>query len=295
MNIVYLNGKFLPQEQATVSIMDRGFLFGDGIYEVVPVFDGHLFGFEEHMERFDRSLNSICMKNPLSHDQWKTVLTTLIEKNDKSVGTYNCYCQVTRGADETRSHTFPEHLAPTTVAFLTPSKSIPFEVAEKGFSAITLDDTRRRDCHIKAITLLPNILQMQLAKSKGAIEAILIRNNEVLECTSSNIFIVKDGVLLTPPLSDFILSGVTRHVIIELAKKNNIPIKEISIKPEMLFSADEVWVTGSSKEICPIVKINDQMIGNGKTGPLWKKMAVLYHDYKELRKQQTLGHNHAKT
>lgn len=284
MNIVYLNGQFVPQAQATVSVMDRGFLFGDGVYEVVPVFAGNTVGFEEHMARFDRSLQGIDMKNPLTHAQWQDVLSTLIEKNNAHAGNYSGYFQVTRGADHTRSHTFSDHLTPTCVAFLTPSKTTPLEVAEKGFSAITVDDTRRRDCHIKAIALLPNILQLQLAKSKGAIEAILIRNNEVLECTSSNIFIVKDNVLLTPALSDFILSGITRRVIIALAKQHHIPVKETTITPDMLFNADEVWVTGSTKEICPIIKIDDRIVGNGKTGPLWKKMVALYNDYKTTQR-----------
>lgn len=280
MNIVYLNGQFLPQENATISIMDRGFLFGDGIYEVIPVFDGNLFGFEEHMVRFDSSLNAITMHNPLTHDEWKNVLKTLITKNNNSSRNFNCYCQVTRGADQTRSHTFPENLTPTVVAFITASKSLPLEIVEKGFNAITLDDTRRRDCHIKAITLLPNILQMQEAKSKGAIEAILIRNGEVLECTSSNVFIVKNNELLTPHLSDFILNGVTRRVVITLAEQNNIPFREATITPDMLKSADEVWVTGSSKEICPIVKIDNNTVADGHVGPVWKKMARLYQTYK---------------
>lgn len=287
MPIVYLNGQYLAQENATISIMDRGFLFGDGIYEVIPVFDDQLFGFEEHMVRFDQSLSAIEIKNPLSHAQWKKVLQTLIEKNNEK-GSFNCYCQVTRGAANTRSHTFSEDLEPTVVAFLTPAKTTPQAVTQKGFSAITLDDTRRRNCHIKAITLLPNILHMQKAKSQGAIEAILIRNNEVLECTSSNVFIVKNGELLTPPLSHAILSGVTRGVVIALAKKNNIPCKETVITPAMLKSADEVWVTGSSKEICPIVKINDWAVSNGKVGPIWKKMNTLYHEYKKAKRSKAL-------
>lgn len=289
MSIVYLNGKFIPQESATISIMDRGFLFGDGIYEVVPVFDGLLFGLEDHLKRMDKSLAAIDMQNPLTHEKWKTVLEKLLIENKVGRESVNCYCQITRGADKTRSHIYPENLKPTVVVFLTPLKKSSQEKLSTGFNAITLDDTRRRDCHIKAITLLPNILNIQQAHKQGALEAILIRNGEVLECTSSNIFIVKNGVILTPPTSPLILSGVTRSMILQLAKDHDIPIKECTITPEMLFSADEVWVTGSSKEICPIVQVNNQPVGNGQVGPLWQKMWVLY----QAKKQALIEENKA--
>lgn len=288
MNIVYLNGLFLPQDQAKVSVMDRGFLFGDGVYEVIPAFDGTFFGFEDHLQRLDTSLAAIAMKNPLSHDEWKKVLTQLLQKNNQTTGKVSCYCQVTRGADKTRSHTFPDNLKPTVVAFITAPKTFSLEKARQGFNAITLDDTRRKNCHIKAITLLPSILQIQEAKSKGAIEAILIRNNEVLECASSNVFIVKNGELLTPPLSNNILSGVTRGIIIELARAHNIAITETSITPDMLFHADEVWVTGSTKEICPIVMLDDKPVNDGKVGPVWLRMVQYYQEYKQHTQQKQL-------
>lgn len=276
MTIVYLNGSYLPQEKATISIMDRGFLFGDSVYEVIPVFDGNFFGLESHIARLDKSLNAIAMKNPHTHSEWKTIFQTLLEKNGKTAGNYSCYCQVTRGADVSRSHTFPDHLTPTVVAFIAPLKSQTPAELEKGFSAITSEDTRHHNCFIKTTNLLPNILQMQKAKSQGAVETILIRHNEVMEGTSSNIFIVKNHMLLTPPLSKEILGGVTRDIIIRLARENNIVCKETQITPEMLKSADEVWVTGSIKEICPIVSIDGEIIGDGHVGPVWKKMIALY-------------------
>ncbi|MCX7125330.1 MAG: aminotransferase class IV, partial [Gammaproteobacteria bacterium] len=192
MTIVYLNGQFLPQEKATVSIMDRGFLFGDGVYEVIPVFEGKFFGFEKHIARLEKSLQAMKIKNPHIAEEWKSIFTTLLIQNEKTTGNCGVYCQITRGADTTRSHTFPDNLKPTVVAFITALKTTPLDQLEKGFSAITLDDTRRHDCYIKATNLLPNILYLQKAKSVGAIEAILIRNGEVLECTSSNVFIVKN-------------------------------------------------------------------------------------------------------
>ena len=274
--VIYLNGNYVPQEKAMISVMDRGFLFGDGIYEVIPVFNGKFFGFEEHIARMNRSLEAIDIKNPHSTKEWELIFKTLLEKNDKAKGNYSIYCQITRGAGETREHTYPDNLVPTVVAFLKAFKEVAHEEAANGFSAITSDDSRRRDCHIKAINLLPNILQMQKAKKAGAIEAILIRDNEVLECTSSNIFIVKDTILMTPPLSQNILGGTTRKKIIDLAHDNNISCREIKISREMLENADEIWVTGCVKEICPIVMLDNKPINHGKVGPLWEKMTALY-------------------
>jgi D-alanine transaminase len=280
MGIVYLNGDYLPQEKATISIMDRGFLFGDGVYEVIPVFNGQFFGFAEHIARLEKSLHAIQMQNPHTVQEWKIIFETLLIKNNKITGNHSCYCQITRGADVSRSHTFPDNLKPTVAAFLLPFKTQTIEQLEKGFSAITSDDTRHRNCFIKAINLLPNILQMQKAKVAGAVETILIRDGEVSECTSSNIFIVKDNQLITPPLSDNILTGVTRQLIIKLARENQIDCVEMIITPDMLKNADEVWVTGSVKEICPIVTIDGHVVGTGKVGPLWKKMVALYEAQK---------------
>lgn len=280
MTIVYLNGQFLPQEKATVSIMDRGFLFGDGVYEVIPVFEGKFFGFEKHIARLEKSLQAMKIKNPHIAEEWKSIFTTLLIQNEKTTGNCGVYCQITRGADTTRSHTFPDNLKPTVVAFITALKTTPLDQLEKGFSAITLDDTRRHDCYIKATNLLPNILYLQKAKSVGAIEAILIRNGEVLECTSSNVFIVKNNEIQTPPLSKHILSGITRDLIIHLAKENNISCAETTITPAMLKNADEIWVTGSVKEICPIVILDGKTVGDGKVGPMWKLMITLYEEQK---------------
>ncbi|EKD91737.1 MAG: hypothetical protein ACD_29C00411G0002 [uncultured bacterium] len=280
-NIVYLNGNFIAQNEACVSIMDRGFLFGDGIYEVVPIFDGKPFGFDEHMARMEKSLAAIQIKNPLTHSEWRKILETLVIQNNKKIGNHALYCQITRGAGETRTHSFSSDLKPTVVAFLTPGSTHSVTELSRGFSAISVDDSRRRDCYIKAIALLPNILHMQEAKLKGAIEAILIRNDETTEGTSSNLFIVKNKKILTPPLSCHILSGITRDLIIRLAKENNISIEEVKITSNMLKTADEIWVTGSVKEICPIVVLNEKPVGDGKVGAIWKQMIQLYEACKQ--------------
>ncbi|HLD84662.1 MAG TPA: D-amino acid aminotransferase [Coxiellaceae bacterium] len=281
MSIVYLNGQFVPQEKATVSIMDRGFLFGDGVYEVVPIFQGKLFRCDAHLARLDRSLNAIQIKNPHTITEWKTIFHDLLTQNKITTSDHSLYCQVTRGADTTRNHLFSDQLTPTVVAFLLPVKKTSNAELEAGYAAITSEDDRRSDGFIKAIDLLPAILKLQKTKNAGAFEAILIRNNAVTECISSNVFIVKNNVLITPPVSRYILRGITRDLIITLARENNISVEEKIMTPDMLKTADEIWVTGSTKELAPIVTLDNQPVGNGKTGPLWHKMKIWYEHCKE--------------
>jgi D-alanine transaminase len=283
MAIIYLNGQYLPQKDAKISVLDRGFLFGDGVYEVVPVYNGHIIGLTQHLDRLKISLELIHMTAPLSKKQWQNVFDTLLEKNDKLQGTHGIYLQVTRGDETTRSHAIPTNYQPTVVAFMVESKARQGKELSNGFSAITLDDTRRRDCNIKAITLLPNILLYEEARRANASEAILIRNGEALEGTSSNLFIVKDQTILTPPLNSYILGGVTRELIIHLANANNLPLNEKTITEQMLHDADEIWLTGSSKEILPITTLNEKPVGTGKAGPVWQRMFEHYETYKGQR------------
>lgn len=277
-NIVYLNGEFIPQENAKISIMDRGFLFGDGVYEVVPVFNGKMLRLEGHLTRLTNSLAAIGLTPPLTDEQIKNIFKTLLIKNNKSHDTVGLYLQITRGPQSMRSHAIPENPTPTVVAFIIPSKSMSEETLLAGCSAITLDDTRRRDCYIKAITLLPNILLYETARKAGAVEAILIRNGNALEGTSSNLFIVKNHQLYTPPLDHYILGGITRELVLEIATQNNIPYQECDISETMLFDADEIWITGSTREICPIVLLNHKPVGTGKVGPIWHQV---YKNYKQ--------------
>jgi len=280
MSIIYLNGRFLPQEKATVSIMDRGFLFGDGVYEVIPVYDRHMVGVQAHLDRLKYSLNTIHMSSPLTDTEWKTVFKTLLEKNHHTHGTQGIYLQVTRGAQTTRQHALPETCTPTVVAFLVEPKPYSRSTLNKGFSAITLKDTRALNCHIKAITLLPNILLNETARRAGAAEAILMRDGKVTEGIHSNVFIVYNQTLMTPPLSIHVIGGVTREFIIALAKQHSIPFKEHTITETMLKRGSEIWMSGSTKEILPITQLNGQPVGTGAIGPLWKKMIDYYQEYK---------------
>lgn len=281
MDIVYHNGEFVHKDEARVSIFDRGFLFGDGIYEVVPVFAGKMFGLEQHIVRLRANLEAIRIKVAHSNDDLVKIFTQLLENNQIKNESLNIYLQITRGQQNTRTHAIPEQITPTIVAFCTPSISRPREELAQGFKAITRDDSRRRDCFIKATSLLPNILLYDDAKREGALEAILIRDGKVLEGTSSNVFIVHDNKIMTPCADQSILSGVTRSLILQLANANNIPHVETIIPAELLFNADEIWVTGSSKEICPITQLNDKRVGNGKAGPMWHRIMDIYQNHKD--------------
>lgn len=278
MSTVYLNGQFLPIEAAHISPLDRGFLFGDGVYEVISVYQGKLFHAQEHLDRLNRSLDAIRLSSPFQKDQWLSLIHELLQRNQITHQTKSIYLQITRGTDTKRDHLFPSaDTAPTVFIFLMDLHPPGYEKLQQGFKAITYPDHRWDCCHIKSILLLPNILASQTAKDNQATEALLIRNGYVLEGASSNVFIVKNNVLQTPPLGKFILGGVIRDIVLELAKQNHIQTQETSITQEALFDADEVWVTSSTREIMPIIDIDHQQIGVGKSGPLWRRMIQDFH------------------
>ena len=278
MSTVYLNGQFLPIEAAHISPLDRGFLFGDGVYEVISVYQGKLFHAQEHLDRLNRSLDAIRLSSPFQKDQWLSLIHELLQRNQITHQTKSIYLQITRGTDTKRDHLFPSaDTAPTVFIFLMDLHPPGYEKLQQGFKAITYPDHRWDCCHIKSILLLPNILASQTAKDNQATEALLIRNGYVLEGASSNVFTVKDNVIQTPPLGEFILGGVIRDIVLELAKQNHLQIQETSITKEALFNADEVWITSSTREIMPIIDIDHQQIGTGKSGPLWHRMIRYFH------------------
>lgn len=275
--IVYLNGRFLPQDQAFVPVLDRGFIFADGVYEVIPVYGGRLFRLEGHLQRLDDSLAGIRLANPMSHAEWREVLDTLVEKNGG--GEQSLYLQVTRGVAP-RDHAFPANTAPTIFVTSNPLKPVAAELLAKGAKAITLEDIRWQHCHIKAIALLPNVLLRQTAIDAGAQEAILIRDGIVTEGAASNIFMVKDGVVMTPPKGPFLLPGITRDLVLELAAANGVPHQECDFSREELLDADEAWLSSSTRELLPLTHIDGQTIGSGQPGPVWQRLNGLYQDYK---------------
>lgn len=278
MITAYLNGTFLPLEDASVPVMDRGFLFGDGVYEVIPVYGGKLFRLAHHLQRLRNSLQAIRIDNPLTESGWETMLTELVSRNvtpDQAV-----YLQVTRGVAAKRDHAFPADIRPTLFAMSTPMATSADIDSIAGATAITLPDIRWKLCNIKAITLLPNVMLRQQALDAGAVEAILIKDGYAIEGAASNIFIVKNGLLITPPNGPALLPGITRDLIIELAARHAIPFREADITEAELFGADEIWLTSSTREMSPVTLLDDTIISAGKPGPLWKHMISLYQDYK---------------
>lgn len=274
---VYLNGQYLPLDQAKVSVLDRGFLFGDGIYEVIPAYAGRLFRLPEHIDRLEMSLKNIRLESPYSRERWQEILQPLLEPGQDQY----IYLQITRGVAPKRDHAFPERVQPTVFAMCSPI--VPLSGRDSGVKAITLDDTRWAMCHVKAITLLANILLRQTAVDQGCAEAILVKDGYVTEGAASNIFAVIDGTLVTPPNGEEILPGITRDVILQIAKDNDIPYSEDIISLEALKTADEIWLTSSTREIIPVVELDSEPVSDGKPGPVWKKMHQLFQDFKKAQ------------
>ncbi|MGE0278029.1 MAG: D-amino acid aminotransferase [Nitrospiraceae bacterium] len=277
MGTVYLNGEFLPLEQATISPLDRGFIFGDGVYEVIPVYGGRLFRLEEHLLRLDGSLAGIRLASPHTHAEWTRILHGLVERNQG--GNQSVYLQITRGAAK-RDHAFPRDCTPTVFAMSSPLAPLPAEIRQAGIAAITLPDIRWQYCHLKTIALLPNILLRQQALDSGAAEAILIRDGEATEGAASNLFIVRDGALVTPPKGPRLLPGITRDLIMELAAHHRVPQREAAISADDLVRADEIWLSSSTKEILPVTRLDGNPVGTGAPGPLWQHMIDWYQEYK---------------
>lgn len=278
MQTVYLNGKFLPIEQAQVSVLDRGFLFGDGVYEVIPAYGQRLLRMDEHLRRLQASLDGIRLSNPLSNLRWTEILNELITKNDGE--DQYIYIQVTRGAAVKREHAFPAQVQHTVFCMSSPLKPVTKQELQQGVTAITLDDIRWHACNIKSIALLANVLARQQAVEANAAEAILLRDDFATEGAASNIFMVSSGVIITPPKGPLLLPGITRDLIIELAQRNAMTCVERDISEVELRRADEIWMTSSTREILPIVILDGKTIGAGKPGAVWHRMIDIYQDYK---------------
>jgi D-alanine transaminase len=280
---VYLNGRFLPLAGAGVSPLDRGFLYGDGVYEVLPIYSRRPFRIDEHLKRLQATLDGIRLANPLAVDGWKAVVSRLVAEapwEDQSV-----YLQVTRGADDKRDHAFPPATVPPTVfAFASPLVTPSAEVRARGVGAITVPDLRWARCDLKVVSLLANVLARQQAVEQGCAEALLIRDGYVKEGAASNIFVVRDGVLLAPPKTQLMLPGITYDVILELAESHGQPLEIREIAEAELRAADEVWMTSSTKEILAITTLDGAPVGSGpnagKPGPLGERMWQWYQEFK---------------
>ena len=269
----FLDGAYLPLEECRISPLDRGFIFGDGVYELLPVYHGKPFYLSRHLSRLERNLLATHIRNPYSKGEWSTIVETLVQRSEgKELA---IYIQVTRGVAP-RDHIFPEGMHATVFAMANPLPEVPREQLENGVALITVDDVRWRRCDIKTISLQANILAKQDACRAAAVEAVMVRDGVALEGAASNLFIVRNGEVFTHPEDHLILPGITRDLILELLDELEVKYVEQAIPEAWLCSSDEVWISSSAKEILAATKINDQTIGEGVPGEIWKRVYALY-------------------
>ncbi len=274
---VYLNGEFVPIENAKISPLDRGFIFGDGVYEVIPYYAGRGLRALEHLKRLQRSLDELQIDNPYPIAQWESLIATLVERNGG--GNVGVYIQVTRGVAK-RDFPPPKGLTQTVFMMANPLATPKAEIYENGISGVSLDDNRWLRCNIKATALLGAVMLKHESNQAGADEAVLFRDGYLTESSASNIAAVKKGVILCPPMDNLILPGITYELMIELARKNNMPLEIRRVHRREVIKADELWIMSSTKEVVPIVRLDDKPIADGKPGPLFKKMRQLFDEYK---------------
>jgi D-alanine transaminase len=275
----YLNGQFLPIEAAKISPLDRGFLFGDGAYEVIPVYSRRPFRLDEHLKRLQLTLDGIRLPNPYPIDVWRTLVERIVAEND--LDDQSVYIQVTRGADDKREQAFPAGVAPTvfifTAALVTPSAA----QRATGIAVLSALDNRWLRCDLKTVSLLANVLLRQQAIDAGCVEMIMLRDGYLTEGAASNIFVVKDGVLLAPPKDHRILPGITYDVVLELAAKHGMPYVVREISEAELRAADELWMTSSTKEVLPITTLDGKAVGSGRPGPAAQQMYAWYSAFRD--------------
>ncbi|MEK6686492.1 MAG: D-amino acid aminotransferase [Pseudomonadota bacterium] len=275
--MIYLNGQFMPIEEACIPVLDRGFIFGDGVYEVIPAYSRKPFRLPKHLDRLQHSLDGIRLKNPFSNDDWKNLLEQVIARNEGE--DQYLYLHITRGVAK-RDHAFPANVPPTIFIMSNPLLPPPAALLASGASAITAIDNRWIRCDVKAISLLPNVLLRQMAVDVDAIETILIRDGFLTEGAASNIFVVKDKVLLAPPKSHLMLPGITYDVVLELVAAHQIAHEIREISETEIRTADEILLTSSTKEIMPITCLDGKPVGHGKPGELFTQLHALYQQYK---------------
>ena len=277
--MIYLNGQYMPIEEAKVPVLDRGFIFGDGVYEVIPVYSRRAFRLEEHLKRLQHSLDGIRLANPHSSEEWAEILTEVIARNEPE--DQYLYLHITRGVAR-RDHAFPDPpVAPTVFAMSNPLPTPATSLLSSGISAITAQDNRWLRCDIKAISLLPNVLLRQMAIDAGCAETLLLRDNEFLtEGAASNIFVVKNGALAAPPKDHLMLPGITYDVMLEIAVNNGIPHEVRRITRAEVFDADELLLTSSTREVLAITHLDGKPVGTASPGPMFKRMHALYQEFK---------------
>ena len=279
MITAYVDGAFLPLAEARVSPMDRGFLFGDGAYEVIPVYSRRAFRLDEHVARLGNTLAAMRLANPHGADEWKAIILEIVARNpwdDQSV-----YLQVTRGADTKRNHAFPgPEVKPTVFLMSEPLITPSAEQLASGIAAVSAADIRWLRCDLKTVSMLANCLLRQHAIDHGCMETVLFRDSFLTEGAASSIFVCKDGVLLVPPKSHLMLPGITYDVVLELARRHGMKHEVREVLEAEVRSADELWMTSSTKEVLPITALDGRPVGDGKPGPMGRQMYAWYQDFK---------------
>jgi D-alanine transaminase len=282
--LCYLNGEYTPLRDAKISVLDRGFIFGDGVYEVVPIYGGKAFCFDEHMARLDRSLAAICIRNPLTHDEWHGLTMRLVDPDTRTPQAV--YIQITRGVAP-RDHAMPPGLRPTVFVMVNPLKPVADSVRAAGVACVTAPDFRWQKAHIKATSLLGAVLARQISVEAGATETIMFRGDWLSEASSSNVWVVKDGVVIGPPKDELVLTGI-RFVLLErLCAEHEIPFELRRIARDEVFAADELLLSSASKEILPVVTLDGRTVGNGRPGRIYH---ALYAAYQEAKHDNTTTH-----
>lgn len=282
MSVVYLNGNWMPMEEAKISPMDRGFLFGDGIYEVIPSYDGRLVGAGPHLARMREGLAELSIDLAMGDSAWNDVIARLIAENGG--GNLGIYLHVSRGADSKRYHAYPKDISPTVFAFAfeIPPEARPDVSTVKQYRVSTTQDLRWQRCNIKSTALLGNVMHYQFGHDRGGDETVLYNENgELTEAAACNVYVIKDGIIATPPLDNQILPGITRLILLRILQaEGSLKVEERVVTLAELKAADEVWLTSSSKEIAPVVMIDDEPVGDGSVGPIWQAAQTLYTAHK---------------
>jgi D-alanine transaminase len=285
--IAHFNGLLLPLDRISISPLDRGFIFGDGVYEVIPVYEGTMLRGREHFERLQRSMDEIRLTNPHTVDEWMAITQELLKHHP---GNQSVYIQVTRGVPPKRDHVLPKGLQPTVFMMCYPLASPSKEAIENGVACITTRDFRWEKCNIKSTSLLGNVLARQLSADVGAVETIMLRDGFLTEASASNVFVVKNGVVAAPPRDNLILLGITYDLLTQLAAEGSVKLEVRQVPESELRSADEVWLTSSTKEVLAVTTLDGKPVGSGKPGAIFKRMHALFQEHKaRLRSRGTVA------
>jgi D-alanine transaminase len=285
--IAHFNGKLLPLDQIAISPLDRGFIFGDGVYEVIPVYGGVMLRARAHFERLQRSMDEIRLDNPHTLDEWIAATEELLEHHP---GDQAVYIQVTRGVPPKRDHVMPKGITPTVFMMSNPMVNPSKEAVENGVACVTARDFRWEKCHIKSTSLLGNVLARQISADAGATETIMFRDGLLTEASASNVFIVKDGVVAAPPRDHLILLGITYDLLVRLAAEGKVKLDIRPITESEVRAADEIWLSSSTKEVLAVTSLDGKPVGSGKPGAVFRRMHALYQEYKaKLRGERAVA------